>query len=74
MEQSVMSGENLRCAMLIQRGDPLAKVNQLIDWEMFRSPIEPALKNEAKNPLDANQQLVEARTNREYRPQRGRHR
>lgn len=65
MEQSVMSGENLRCAMLIQRGDPLAKVNQLIDWEMFRSPIEPALKNEAKNPLDANQQLVEARTNAE---------
>lgn len=65
MEQSVMPGENLRCAMLIQRGDPLAKVNQLIVWEMFRSPIEPALKNEAKNPLDANQQLSEARTNAE---------
>lgn len=47
MEQSVMFGKNLRCEMLTMRGDPLVKLNQLIDWEMFRAPIEEALK---KNP------------------------
>lgn len=50
MKQSVMFGENLRCAMLTQRGDPLAKINQLIDWEMFRAPIEAALRNKDKGP------------------------
>ena len=50
MEQSVMFGKILRCEMLTQHGDPLVKLNQLIDWEMFRAPIEKVLKKPGKGP------------------------
>lgn len=50
MEQSVMFGKILRCEMLTQHGDPLVKLNQLIDWEMFRTPIEKVLKKPGKGP------------------------
>lgn len=40
--------EELRLSRLSKQSDPLEKLNKVIDWEMFRTVIEPVFKKEAK--------------------------
>lgn len=39
-----------RLELISKHGDPLEKLNQLIDWEMFRPLLKRAFKKEAKGP------------------------
>jgi transposase, IS5 family len=49
-EQRGFFDEYDRLALISKQGDPLEKLNQLIDWEMFRPLLRRAFKKEAKGP------------------------
>jgi len=57
MRQIHIFGANTQLEKLSKLGDPLLKINKLIDWEMFRAPIETAIcKDMSKGgrpPFDA---------------------
>ena len=44
--------EQDRLEKLSQQGDPLEKLNALIDWEMFSPQLKRYFKREAKGPGD----------------------
>jgi IS5 family transposase len=55
--QSYLFGIETQLEKLSQLGDPLLKINELIDWEMFREPIESAIRKDmskgGRPPYDA---------------------
>jgi hypothetical protein len=57
MRQSYLFGVETQLEKLSKLGDPLLKINGLIDWEMFREPIETAIRKDmskgGKPPYDA---------------------
>ena len=42
MRQSYLFGVETQLEKLSELGGPLLKINELIDWELFRGPIETA--------------------------------
>jgi len=50
MKQHGFFDENDRLKELSQLGDPLEKLNKVIDWESFRHSLNKVLKKEAKGP------------------------
>jgi IS5 family transposase len=57
MRQLHLFGVESQLAKLSELGDPLLKINELIDWEMFREPIETAIRKDmskgGRPPFDA---------------------
>lgn len=58
MGQLHLFGTQTQLEKLSKLGDPLTKANELINWEIFRDPIEKAIRNKDKNkggrpPYDA---------------------
>jgi IS5 family transposase len=57
MRQIHIFGANTQLEKLSKLGDPLLKINKLIDWEMFRAPIETAIRKDmskgGRPPFDA---------------------
>jgi len=57
MKQTRLFGTETQLERLSKLGDPLEKANELIDWEMFRSPIETAIRKDmskgGRPPFDA---------------------
>lgn len=43
--------DEFKLAKLSKNGDPLEKLNALIKWEIFRKPLEQALRNEEKDEM-----------------------
>ena len=43
--QTMLFGKEIQLGRLSVLGDPLEKINALIDWEMFRSPIRERIRN-----------------------------
>jgi IS5 family transposase len=41
--------DELKLAKISKNGDPLEQLNAYINWEIFRKPLEHALKNEEKD-------------------------
>jgi len=50
MKQRGFFDENDRLKELSQLGDPLEKLNTVIDWESFRHSLNKIFKKEAKGP------------------------
>jgi len=46
MGQLHLFGTKTQIEKLSKLGDPLTKANQLIDWEIFRKPIEDAIRKD----------------------------
>jgi IS5 family transposase len=46
MKEINLFGNDIQLRKLTQLGDPLEKINKAIDWEMFRNPIEKALRKD----------------------------
>jgi IS5 family transposase len=46
MKQFSFFGTDIQLARLSELGDPLVKINEAIDWEMFREPIESAIRKD----------------------------
>jgi IS5 family transposase len=46
MKQLHLLGSETQMERLKKLGDPLIKINELIDWEMFRKPIEIAIRKD----------------------------
>lgn len=46
MKQQQLFGMEMQFERLTKLGDPLQDVNRAIDWEMFRKPIEKAIRKE----------------------------
>jgi len=46
MGQLHLFGAKTQLEILTKLGDPLTKANQLIDWEIFRKPIEDAIRKD----------------------------
>jgi IS5 family transposase len=46
MRQLQLFGAETQLERLKELGDPLIKINELIDWEMFRRPIETAIRKD----------------------------
>jgi hypothetical protein len=42
--------EDFRLEKISRQSDPLLKLNELINWEMFRAVLKDAFKIEAKGP------------------------
>jgi IS5 family transposase len=57
MRQLHLFGVETQLEKLSKLGDPLLKINELIDWEMFREPIESAIRKDmskgGRPPYDA---------------------
>jgi len=57
MRQIRLFGTETQLERLSKLGDPLVKINELIDWEMFREPIEFAIRKDmskgGRSPFDA---------------------
>ena len=57
MRQLHLFGVETQLEKLSKLGDPLLKINELIDWEMFREPIETAIRKDmskgGRPPYDA---------------------
>jgi len=57
MGQLHLFGTKTQLEILTKLGDPLTKANQLIDWEIFRKPIEDAIRKDltkgGRPPYDA---------------------
>jgi IS5 family transposase len=57
MRQRNMFGTEIQLEKLLKLGDPLIKINAVIDWEMFREPIETAIRKDmskgGRPPFDA---------------------
>jgi len=57
MKQLRLFGTQIQLERISQLGDPLVKINELIDWEMFREPIETAIRKDmskgGRPPYDA---------------------
>jgi len=57
MKQMKLYGVETQLNRLTKLGDPLEKINELIDWEMFREPIETAIRKDmskgGRPPYDA---------------------
>lgn len=57
MKQLYIFGTETQLEKLSKLGDPLTKINKLIDWEMFRKPIETAIRKDnskgGRPPYDA---------------------
>lgn len=57
MRQMNMLGPETQLERLEKLGDPLIKINETIDWEMFRKPIETAIRKDmskgGRPPYDA---------------------
>lgn len=49
MEQYNFFGKEIRWEQLEKHGDPLRKLNALIDWEIFRAPISAVFRKEKKS-------------------------
>jgi len=56
-KQKYLFGTDFRLEKVSKLGDPLMKLNSLIDWEAFRAPIEAAIRKKISNrgrpPYDA---------------------
>ena len=50
MRQLNLLAEDSRLERLTELGDPLTKVLELIDWEMFRPLLNETFKKDAKGP------------------------
>ena len=50
MKQRGLFDENDRLREISKLGDPLEKLEQVIEWESFRRPLEKALTKDAKGP------------------------
>ena len=50
MKQHGFFDENDRLKELSQLGDPLEKLNKVIDWQSFRHSLSKIFKKEAKGP------------------------
>jgi hypothetical protein len=46
MKQLNLYGTETQLGRLTRLGDPLVKINELIDWEMFREIIEAAIRKD----------------------------
>ena len=46
MGQLHLFGTKTQLEILTKLGDPLTKANQLIDWEIFRKPVEDAIRKD----------------------------
>ncbi len=57
MGQLHLFGAKTQLEILSNLGDPLTKANQLIDWEIFRDPIEETMRKDmtkgGRPPYDA---------------------
>jgi IS5 family transposase len=57
MKQLHLFGSETQLERLKKLGDPLIKINELVDWEMFREPIETAIRKDmskgGRPPYDA---------------------
>jgi len=57
MKQLLLMGAETQLERLTKLGDPLLKINAVIDWEMFRKPIESAIRKDmskgGRPPYDA---------------------
>jgi len=57
MKQLKFYGEEMQLWRLTKLGDPLEKINKLINWEMFREPIESSIRKDmskgGRPPYDA---------------------
>jgi len=56
-KQIILDGAELQLARLSKMGDSLEKINEMIDWEIFRSPIRKKIRKEdyskgGRPPLD----------------------
>lgn len=49
MEQYNFFGKEIRWEKLEKHGDPLKKLNDLIDWEIFREPLNAVFRKEKKS-------------------------
>jgi len=57
IKQRMMLGDELQLERLSKLGDPLEKINEVIDWEIFRAPIKKRVRKEeyskgGRPPLD----------------------
>ncbi|MCL2150305.1 MAG: hypothetical protein FWH51_05230 [Dehalococcoidia bacterium] len=56
-KQMHLFGTETQLEKISKPGGPLLKINELIDWEMFRSPIEHAIRKDmskgGRPPYDA---------------------
>jgi len=57
LKQKILDGVELQLARLSKMGDSLEKINEIIDWEIFRSPIRKKIRKEdyskgGRPPLD----------------------
>jgi IS5 family transposase len=46
MKEIDLFGNDIQFRKLTKLGDPLEKINRVIDWEMFREPIEKAIRKD----------------------------
>lgn len=49
MEQCNFFGKEIRWERLEKHGDPLRKLNAIIDWDIFRAPIDAVMHKEKKS-------------------------
>ena len=48
--QKGLFDEDFRLEQITRQGDPLLKLKDLIDWELFRPVLKEAFTHEAKGP------------------------
>jgi IS5 family transposase len=57
MKEINLFGNDIQLRKLTSLGDPLEKINKVIDWEIFREPIEKAIRKDmtkgGRPPFDA---------------------
>lgn len=44
MRQIIFDGAERQLEKLAKKGDPFIKINEIINWEIFRKPLEKALR------------------------------
>ena len=44
MKQMLLFGAEIQLEKLTKMGDPFVEINKIIDWEMFREPLEKAIR------------------------------
>jgi len=49
-QQKGFFDEDFRLEKISKQGDPLRKLDEYIDWEMFRPILKKAFRKEAKGP------------------------
>ena len=44
MNQLILFGADIQLGKLTKPGDPLVEINRVIDWDIFRDPLEKAIR------------------------------